>query len=102
MASVVRTNWILLAAWLLLCPALNFAGVYLLLPSKHLYQSTVQTLVLTVIYLLPFMGAVAIVRLLRVGRMPKILAAAAYLAVTLPMALFTVFSITCSWAPTCL
>jgi len=101
MAFEARTNWKYLAPWLLACPVLLIAGVLILPQYSFLYATRVESAVVLISFALPFVGLVGIVRLLRSTRGVVVAASIAYLAITLPLAMFSAIFIGCSWARAC-
>ena len=85
MTSAIRTNWKSLIVWLMVCPALFLVALLLLTPQTTLYASWAERVLLLILFLLPLIGVVALFRQLQATRGVRILAAGAYLAITLPM-----------------
>ena len=95
------TNWKLLSAWLLACPAMLAIAVVFLPEYTFLYGTKVELAVYLVILSLPLIGVAAILRLLHARRSVVVAAAIAYLCVCLLMVGATALIIGCSWARAC-
>lgn len=91
-----------LAAWLLACPLLLAAAVFVLPRFNQLYGTSAERYMLLVLMALPLVGMVGIFRRKDCTLLVRLLLSACCLFPCVVLALFAVVFIGCSWAGACL
>jgi membrane protease YdiL (CAAX protease family) len=101
MNRVASPRRVSLVAWLLACPILLAAAVFVLPQFKQLYGTPTEKFTLLAFVALPFIGVVGIVRRKQFALSTRLWLSAGYLVAGLVLALFAVIFIGCSWAGAC-
>ena len=101
MEMVANPKKFSVAAWLLACPLLLAAAVFVLPQFKQLYGTPAERYTLLALMALPLVGVVGIFRHKQFTLLVRLLLSACYLLAGVVLALFAVIFIGCSWAGAC-
>lgn len=101
MDMVANPNKLSVVAWLLVCPILLVAAIFVFPQFNQLHGSLIERYALLALMALPLVGVVGIFRHRQSTLLIRLVFSACYLLVGLVMALFAVIFIGCSWAAAC-
>jgi len=101
MDMVANRKRLPLAAWLLACPLLLAAAVFVLPQFHQLYGAPTEKFALLALIALPLVGVVGIYRHKQATLPVRLWLSACYLFAGLVLAIFAVIFIGCSWAGAC-
>lgn len=101
MDMIASSRTLPLIAWLLACPALLAAAVFVLPQFKQVYGTPAEGVILLTLLALPMAGAIRILLHKQYTLSARLWLAVSYLAVGLVLAVFAAIFIGCSWAGAC-
>jgi len=101
MNMIAKSRKLALTTWLLVCPVMLAAAVFVLPQFNQLYGTPTERYTLLALMVLPLAGVIGILRHMRSTLPVRIAVSAGYLIAGRALALFVVIFIGCSWAGAC-